>query len=63
MIEFTDEMFFYLVNKHRNYLIADIEKLLCLEHYNHLNKTSCTEKDIKLKPTECWVCKAIKDRP
>ncbi len=56
----------YLVpymRKNRKTLFADIEKNLCLEHYNIIHKTNFTENDIELNPTKCWVCKANKDRP
>ena len=49
--------------KNRETLFADLEKNLCLEHYNIIRKTNFTEKDIELNPTKCWVCKANKDRP
>lgn len=49
--------------KNRETLFADLEKNLCLEHYNVIHKTNFTEKDIELNPAKCWVCKANKDRP
>ncbi len=44
-------------------LFPELEKSLCLEHYNIIHKTNLNENDIELNSTECWVCKQIKDRP
>lgn len=45
------------IKKHSKVIFADLEKNICLEHYNELHKTSFTENDIELNQTECWVCK------
>lgn len=63
MREITEERILYLLKKHRELFIADIDKNLCLEHYNILHKSNLTENNIVLKPTKCWFCKQIKDRP
>lgn len=49
----------------KNYkrLSPELDKNLCLEHYNSIHNTNLTENDIELNPTECWFCKIIKDRP
>lgn len=48
----------------KNYktLFPELDKNLCLEHYNTIHKTNLIENDIELNLTDCWVCKAIKDR-
>ena len=45
------------IERNREKFIGDLNKNLCLEHYNMLNKTNFTENDIELNPSECWVCK------
>lgn len=48
--------------KNRETLFADLEKNLCLEHYNIIHKMNFSENDIELNSTKCWICKANKDR-
>ena len=60
---YFEEFIVPYIRKHRERIFPEINKNLCLEHYNELNKTNYTEKDIELNQTECWLCKAIKDRP
>lgn len=52
----------YMRKNYKN-LFPDIEKNLCLEHYNTIHKMNFTENDIELNSTKCWVCKTKKDRP
>lgn len=52
----------YLRKNHEK-LFPELEKNLCLEHYNTIHKTNLTKNDIKLNPTNCWFCKISKDRP
>ena len=63
MREITEERIVYLLRKYKENLIADIDKNLCLEHYNILHKSNLTENNIVLNPAKCWLCKQIKDRP
>ena len=63
MREITEERIVYLLRKYKESLIADIDKNLCLEHYNILHKSNLTVNNIVLNPTKCWFCKQIKDRP
>ncbi|MBQ5677749.1 MAG: hypothetical protein IIV47_02670 [Clostridia bacterium] len=60
--EYFEEYLIPLMRKYREVIFEDLEKNLCLEHYNVIHKTNFTEKDIELNPTKCWVCKHIKDR-
>lgn len=49
------------IRKHRKELFPDLEKNLCLEHYNILHKTTLSEDEVELNPEECWFCKEIKN--
>lgn len=51
------------IRKHHREIFPNLDKNLCLEHYNIIHKTNLTENDIELNPTKCWVCKRTKDRP
>ena len=51
------------MRKHYKRMFPELEKNICLEHYNAIHKTNFNENEIELNPTECWVCKARKDRP
>ena len=62
MREITEERIIELIKKHKEFIFADYEKNLCIEHYNDLHKTNFTEKDIALNQTKCWLCAQIKDR-
>ena len=63
MREITEERILYLLKKYREFFIADIDKNLCLEHYNFLHKSNFIENDIKSNQTKCWFCKIKTDRP
>ena len=63
MRDITEEKIEYLLKKYGKMLFPELEKNLCIEHYNDLHKTNFTEKDIELNQSECWLCKEIKDRP
>lgn len=52
----------YLRENHKK-LFPELEKNLCLEHYNIIHKSNLNENDIELNPTKCWVCNQNKDRP
>ena len=45
------------IKRNREKFIGDLNKNLCLEHYNILNKTNLIKNDIELNSSECWVCK------
>ncbi len=60
---YFDEFIVPYMRKNYKTLFPDIDKNLCLDHYNFVNKTNLTENDIKLTPSNCWLCKLIKDRP
>ena len=59
---FFDEFIVSYIRKNGEKLFPELEKNLCLEHYNTIHKTNLNENDTELNPIECWVCKAIKDR-
>ena len=50
------------IKKNAKKHFPDIDKNLCLEHYNILHKSNFTESDLELNQSECWVCKLIKDK-
>ncbi len=60
---YFDEFIVPYLRKNYKTLFPDIDKNLCLEHYNAIHQTTLTENNIKLIPTKCWACKANKDRP
>lgn len=42
--------------KYREELFGDIEKGLCLKHYNMLFKTDFKEDEVKRDKTQCFLC-------
>lgn len=44
MRELTDKQIIEIINKHRDFFLADIEENLCLEHYNFIHRQKLTEK-------------------
>lgn len=56
MREFTDEYIISLINKYRDFFIADLEESLCLECYNMVKRLNLTENDVELKESVCKLC-------
>lgn len=56
MRELTDEKIIEIINKHRDFFLADVEENLCLEHYNFVFRQKITEKDVKFKKSTCYFC-------
>ena len=60
MRELTDKQIIEIINKHRDFFLADIEENLCLEHYNCIHRQKLTEKDVEFKQSICFFCKEEK---
>ena len=56
MRENTDEYIMYLIDKYRDFFIADLESSICLECYNMVKKTNLTENDVEFKDSVCKMC-------
>ena len=56
MREITEEQIISIIEKHRDFFLADIEGNLCLEHYNMIHKQNLTENDVVLKISKCFFC-------
>lgn len=60
MKEITDEMLRYIAIKYRTELFADIEKNLCLDHFNKVFELDLCENDVELEMNFCHQCKEEK---
>ena len=56
MREITDEYIMYLIDKYRDYLIADLEKCMCLDCYNLAERLNLTENDVEFQDSICNLC-------
>ncbi len=56
MRELTDEKIIEIINKHRDFFLADVEENLCLEHYNFTHRRKLTEKDAEFRKAVCFFC-------
>lgn len=54
MRELTDKQIIEIINKHRDFFLADIEENLCLEHYNFIHRQKLTEKDVEFRQSVCF---------
>ncbi|MBR5246292.1 MAG: hypothetical protein IKV25_02845 [Clostridia bacterium] len=56
MRELTEERIIEIMKKHREFIFGDIEKNLCLEHYNLLNRQNLTKNDVDFRKAYCPFC-------
>lgn len=56
MREITEEQIISIIEKHRDFFLADVEDNLCLMHYNLIHKQNLTEIDVILEKSKCFFC-------
>ncbi len=56
MRKITYEYMMCLLDKHRDALIKDLEKCMCLDCYNMVKDLNLTENDVELEDSKCNLC-------